>query len=313
MTRRRGKELIAQMNALHVPAGAFALWWLGQMGVAVKGPDQQVVYIDPCLTDIVNLKWPDPTRGPTRAIEAPLQPEDVTNASVVICSHEHIDHTDCFTLAGIAQASPHARFVATGWAQHELDAANIPHERRIIPHPQRTVDLGVLTLTIVPAAHYTREYDVHHGERWMSLHLDWGTVAFSTVVIPCCTTGTSMPSKRYRRPMWACWRVMVVTPCVMPTTLWATCTHTRPPTPPKHWAGIRSSPATMTCLRAIDCLPAKCLVPSNALLPSCRCMHSNQVSCFSTYANPATSVIPRRCLRDRSHNTTTHAVPRPVS
>ena len=178
MTRRRGKELIAQMNALHVPAGAFVLWWLGQMGVAVKGPDQQVVYIDPCLTDIVNLKWPDPTRGPTRAIEAPLQPEDVTNASVVICSHEHIDHTDCFTLAGIAQASPHARFVATGWAQHELDAANIPHERRIIPHPQRTVDLGVLTLTIVPAAHYTREYDVHHGERWMSLHLDWGTVAF---------------------------------------------------------------------------------------------------------------------------------------
>lgn len=175
---KQGSALIAQMNALHVPAGSVALWWLGQMGVAVKGPDQQIIYIDPCLTDIINLKWPDPTRGPTRAIETPLQPDEVTNASLVLCSHEHIDHTDCFTLAGIAKASPRARVVATGWAQGELDEAGIAPERRIIPTVGRAIDAGVLKINAIPAAHYTREYDATKGERWLSLHLDWGSVTF---------------------------------------------------------------------------------------------------------------------------------------
>ena len=178
MTIRRGEALIAQMNTLHVPQGTLALWWLGQMGVAVKGPDQQIVYIDPCLTDIINLKWPDPNRGPTRAIEAPLLPAEVTNANLVLCSHEHIDHTDCFTLAGIAQASPNARFVATGWAQGELDEAEIASDRRIIPQVGHAIDAGVLQINAIPAAHYTREYDALKGERWLSLHLDWGSVTF---------------------------------------------------------------------------------------------------------------------------------------
>lgn len=178
MSIRRGAALIAQMNALQVPAGAVAIWWLGQMGVAVKGPDQQIVYIDPCLTDIINLKWPDPSRGPTRAIETPLLPEEVTNASLVLCSHEHIDHTDCFTLAGIAQASPQARFVATGWAQGELDEVGIPAHRRIIPTVGTAIDAGVLQIHAIAAAHYTREYDATKGERWLSLHLDWGSVTF---------------------------------------------------------------------------------------------------------------------------------------
>ncbi|MCX6015553.1 MAG: MBL fold metallo-hydrolase [Chloroflexales bacterium] len=178
MPTRYGRELIAQMNDFFVPAGAVALWGLGQMGVAVKGPDQKIIYIDPCLTDVVALKWPDPARGPTRAIEPPVLPSDVTNASVVICSHEHIDHTDCFTLAGIASASPNARFVATGWAQPELDLANIDQSRRIIPQLGQTIDLGVAKLNVVAAAHYQREHDPVKGERWLSLHLDWGTVNF---------------------------------------------------------------------------------------------------------------------------------------
>jgi len=111
-------------------------------------------------------------------IEAPLLPAEVTNASLVLCSHEHIDHTDCFTLAGIAQASPNARFVATGWAQGELDEAEIASDRRIIPQVGQAIDAGVLQINAIPAAHYTREYDAHKGERWLSLHLDWGSVTF---------------------------------------------------------------------------------------------------------------------------------------
>ena len=177
MQHRSGKSLIDQMNALHIPAGSFALWWLGQMGVAVKGPDQRIVYIDPFLVGPMASLQADPTFLWGRAFAPPLRPEEVTNASLVICSHEHGDHTSGETLAGILAASPHARFVATGWAQGILDEAHIPADRRLPMSTGTTYDHGVLRVTYVPAAHYTVESDALRGQRWVSMLLDWGNVA----------------------------------------------------------------------------------------------------------------------------------------
>lgn len=177
MAHRRGAALIAQMDSLHVPAGTVALWWLGQMGVAVKGPDQQIVYIDPFLTGPLAADISDRTFLWGRAFPTPLLPHEVTNAALVICSHEHGDHTNQETLAGIATASPQARFVATGWAQDILTAAGIAPERRVLPQIQRVHDHGILQIQYLPAAHYTRESDPARGERWVSMQLDWGSVA----------------------------------------------------------------------------------------------------------------------------------------
>ncbi len=177
MRHKHGVELIRQMDALHVPAGAFALWWLGQMGVAVKGPDQQVVYIDPFLVGPLAADQTDPSFLWGRAFPPPLTPHDVTNASLVLCSHEHGDHTSAETLAGIAAASPRARIAATGWSQGILDEAGIPSERRLSMSTGVQHDVGVLQLSYIPAAHYSREMDSVRGERWLSMLLDWGSVA----------------------------------------------------------------------------------------------------------------------------------------
>ena len=188
MATRRGTALIAQMDTFYVPAGTIALWWLGQMGVAVKGPDQQIVYIDPFLTGPLATDSTDPTFLWGRAFPPPLLPHEVTNASLVICSHEHGDHTNGETLAGIAQASPHARFVATGWAQDILHNASIAPSRCILPATDHVHDHGVLQVRYLAAAHYTRESDPTKGERWVSMQLDWGTVALfhggDTVLFP---------------------------------------------------------------------------------------------------------------------------------
>jgi len=66
------------------------------MGVALKGDDSAILYIDPCLSDIApSASTP---RFPAR-LSAPVEPGDVTNATYVLCSHEHADHTDPLTLA----------------------------------------------------------------------------------------------------------------------------------------------------------------------------------------------------------------------
>ncbi len=92
--------LVAQITADATPRGALALWWLGQSSFALKGAGI-VVYVDPYL------------RATDRRLSPPpFPPHAVTNADVVLLTHDHGDHVDPEALTGIAAASPAARFVA---------------------------------------------------------------------------------------------------------------------------------------------------------------------------------------------------------
>lgn len=177
MARRTGAELIAQMDGLAVPEGCLAIWGLGQMGVALKGSGPEVIYIDPCLSDVVALREPELAVRFARAFPPPVEPGQIGNAAYVLCSHEHIDHTDPLTLGPLAAASPGARFVISGWGHALLDEAGVARERRLVPAPYTPVQLGPLRLTAIPAAHYEREHD-ERGERWLSFLIEWNGVTF---------------------------------------------------------------------------------------------------------------------------------------
>jgi L-ascorbate metabolism protein UlaG (beta-lactamase superfamily) len=173
------------MEGLVVPPGALAIWGLGQMGVALKGSGPEIVYIDPCLSDIAQ-QWGGDERF-VRAFPPPLEPHEVRNAAYVLCSHEHGDHADPLTLGPLATASPAARFVANGWCAGALDKAQIEPERRILPPTLEPVQLGPLRLTAVPSAHYELEHD-ERGHRWLGFWIEWNGVTFyhsgDTIVYP---------------------------------------------------------------------------------------------------------------------------------
>jgi L-ascorbate 6-phosphate lactonase len=187
MTTYTGKDLIRQMNDLRVPPGCLAVWGMGQMGVALKGDDNGIIYIDLCLTDVVAEKVPSQAEKFQRAFPAPVEPADITNAAYVLCSHEHLDHTDPLTLGPIAKASPKAQFLITGWAHSPLDEAGIAPERRTVPPVEKAIQLGSARLTAVPSAHYDLEHD-SRGYRWLGFIIEWNGVTFyhsgDTIVYP---------------------------------------------------------------------------------------------------------------------------------
>src|SRR5689334_9791730 len=111
MTVRMGKDLIQQMNDLRVPPGCLAIWGMGQMGFAIKGDDSGVIYIDLCLSDVVAERASPVVFA--RAFEPPVLPGDITNASYVLVTHEHLDHADPLTLGPMGSASPQAKFVTS--------------------------------------------------------------------------------------------------------------------------------------------------------------------------------------------------------
>jgi L-ascorbate metabolism protein UlaG (beta-lactamase superfamily) len=98
--------VISSIDGLRVGERALAFWGLGQVGVAIKGPEG-VLYVDPYLTDS------DGEGGSLeRTFPPPLRPDEVTNADWVLLTHDHIDHTDPETVLPLSAASPQARFVA---------------------------------------------------------------------------------------------------------------------------------------------------------------------------------------------------------
>src|SRR5215216_2388155 len=112
-----GIDLISRIDALEVGGRSLAFWGLGQVGVAIKGPTG-VVYVDPYLTDSDGEGGSLP-----RTFPPPLAPGKVTNASTVLLTHDHIDHTDPETILPLSEASPEARFVAPFTSHETLTGA----------------------------------------------------------------------------------------------------------------------------------------------------------------------------------------------
>lgn len=181
-----GKALIEQMNNTPILPNSLAFWGLGQMGIAIKGPDA-ILYIDPCLTNVVEdlfgSWW-------YRAYPTPVNPEDVTNATYLLSSHEHTDHFDPQTVKPLAKASPDVRIIATGWSRQLVKDADVPEDRAIYPTALQPMTLPgtSIKLTAIPSAHYEKEYDEQKGYRWLGYLIEWNGVTFyhsgDTIIYP---------------------------------------------------------------------------------------------------------------------------------
>lgn len=148
-----GNDLIADINACRMPAGQCALWWLGQHSFIVKLGDT-VVYLDAFLS---------PRRG--RLVEPLLAPAQVTNADIIVGTHDHADHIDRPAWPVMAQASPQALFVTP-----ELLRARVTAELNLPPARVVGADFSCPPITVkdvkisaIPAAHEFLDRDTATG------------------------------------------------------------------------------------------------------------------------------------------------------
>jgi L-ascorbate 6-phosphate lactonase len=171
-----GTDLIQRMQRTTPAAEMLALWGLGQMGVALQGPDA-VLYIDPCLSDTIRERFGDEWY---RAYPPPVEPDQVTNATYILVTHEHMDHLDPVTIGGIVKASPGVRIVTPKWGLERLEETGIPADRIITPnvHEPFTLPGTSAEITAIPSAHYEKEYDAVKGYRWFGYVIRWNGIVF---------------------------------------------------------------------------------------------------------------------------------------
>ncbi len=135
--------LVTQIETIPILPGSLALWGLGQSGVIIKGPGA-VIYVDPYLSN---------SASSPRSFPPPIQPDEITNADYILCTHEHIDHFDPQTLVPALKASPNAKLVIPGWCVDLAQAAGIDRDRLIVAREPLTLPGTSLRLTPVPSAH----------------------------------------------------------------------------------------------------------------------------------------------------------------
>ena len=149
-----GPAFIATIQNFTPPPDMLAVWFLSQESVVWKAGGM-TVWIDPFLVP-----------GAARRYPPMAAPAEVTCADIVLITHEHGDHLDPITCAGIAAASPQARFVAPPCCEPMLVQAGIPEARILTPQVGEPVQLGTWTVTAVPCAHETIDWTPERGHRW---------------------------------------------------------------------------------------------------------------------------------------------------
>lgn len=165
-----GIDLIRRIDALEIAGDSLAFWGLGQVGIAVKGPTG-VVYIDPYLTDSDGEGGSLP-----RTFPPPLAPGEVTNASAVLLTHVHIDHTDPETVLPLSEASPESRFVAPFTSHDTLVGAGLGEERITVPDVGEPIEVAGARITAVPSAHTELEHDPERGYPYLGYVIEWNGV-----------------------------------------------------------------------------------------------------------------------------------------
>ena len=173
-------DLVQQMQTLPIIPNSLAIGWLGQMGLAIKGPDATVC-MDVFLTVRSDPFW-------VRAFDPPLEPEALSNVDYYFITHEHGDHLDPKAVVGAATASPAAKFIAPAWCNDKLADLDIGDDRIINPAALEPFALGQMRVTAVPGAHYDKEHDPQKGYRWLGYMLEWNGVTFyhsgDTIIYP---------------------------------------------------------------------------------------------------------------------------------
>ena len=137
----RGNELIEDIDAWTSAQARLVFWWLGQGSLIVKLCGK-TIYIDPYLSE-----------NEARLTPPLLAPDQVTNADLVLCTHDHTDHIDPGSIPGIAAASLEATFAVPEAARQRVIDLGVAAERVVGLNADQSFAVDDVTVTAIKARH----------------------------------------------------------------------------------------------------------------------------------------------------------------
>jgi len=156
-----------EINEAQVKSGSLRIWWLGQEGFVFKSA-KQIIYIDPYLSTYAERITRGKPNEHVRMNTAPMQPQDVNHADIVLCTHDHADHIDPEGIPQIAAASPDAAFIVPECARETMLGFGIDRKRVHALKGDDELRLDGIHVFAIPAKHEEFDRDSEKGYPYLS-------------------------------------------------------------------------------------------------------------------------------------------------
>jgi L-ascorbate 6-phosphate lactonase len=150
-----------------------AILWLGQSGFLLKS-SSAVLLIDPYLSDFAEqwtYGWPNEH---IRMSAIPLQPKELHGINYVLCTHDHVDHIDPFTIPIIALRNSQTKFIVPRVARIRMLGLFVNEKNLHLLRGEDQLDLNEVSVHAIPAAHSNLTFDQENGYHFLSYIIKTG-------------------------------------------------------------------------------------------------------------------------------------------
>ena len=141
--------------------------WLGQNGFLIKSKSC-VFFFDPCLSDFAE-QWTYGWKNEHIRMSAiPIQPKEIVGVDYILCTHDHVDHIDPFTIPIVALRNKETKFVTPKVAKQRMLSLFVEESNLILLKGEDFIELPDIKIHAIPAAHSKPEYESANGFHFLS-------------------------------------------------------------------------------------------------------------------------------------------------
>lgn len=163
----REHPILQQLYNYHPGDREIGIVWLGQNGFLLKSKSC-VIFIDPYLSDFADQWTYGWENEHIRMAGIPIQPKELYGIDYVLCTHDHVDHIDPFTIPIIALRNPETEFIAPKVAENRMKGLFVRDEKLTLLRGEDSISLPNITIHAIPAAHKELAHDQENGYHFLS-------------------------------------------------------------------------------------------------------------------------------------------------
>lgn len=163
----RKHPILEQLYSMERKDNEIGIVWLGQNGFLIKSKSC-VFLFDPYLSDFAE-QWTYGWKNEhVRMSAIPIKPNELYGIDYVLCTHDHVDHIDPFTIPIIALRNSETKFISPKAARQRMLSLFVEASNLFILKGEDNIELPNIKIHSIPAAHSKLKFDIENGFHFLS-------------------------------------------------------------------------------------------------------------------------------------------------
>ena len=172
----RKHPILAQLYGMELEDKEIGIVWFGQNGFLIKSKSC-VFFFDPYLSDFAEQWTYDWKNEHVRMTAMAITPKELYGIDYVLCTHDHVDHIDPFTIPIIALRNPDTTFITPKIARQRMQSLFVDDSRLFLMKGEDNIEFPDIKIHAIPATHSNLESDKENGYHFLSFIVEVDGIA----------------------------------------------------------------------------------------------------------------------------------------